>query len=151
MMANESQGPLYATHQVCTKPGVLDIIYFLFSSILHLLFQPLGTISYTVEMHVQKTWQWKVLFNDNNNKFKELTGVWRGGGEGVEEEKKFWLPLVFHGCFLHEERQRVISRKIFFAHQLLQIQLFLHAYSNSESKSYLRNAGSIAIKRHNSN
>ena len=31
MMANESQGPLYATHQVCTKPGVLDIIYFLFS------------------------------------------------------------------------------------------------------------------------
>ena len=112
-------------------------------------------------MHVQKTWQWKVLFNDNNNKFKELTGVWRrrgggsgggGGGEGVEEEEeKFWLPLVFHGCFLHEERQRVISRKIFFAHQLLQIQLFLHAYSNSESKSYLRNAGSIATKRHNSN
>ena len=111
-------------------------------------------------MHVQKTWQWKVLFNDNN-KFKELTGVWRGGGEGVEEEEggegveeeeeKFWLPLVFHGCFLHEERQRVISRKIFFAHQLLQIQLFLHAYSNSESKSYLRNAGSIATKRHNSN
>lgn len=80
-------------------------------------------------MHVQKTWQWKVLFNDNNNKFKELTGVWRGGGEGVEEEE----------------------RKIFFAHQLLQIQLFLHAYSNSESKSYLRNAGSIATKRHNSN
>ena len=74
------------------------------------------------------------------------------GGEGVEEEEeKFWLPLVFHGCFLHEERQRVISRKIFFAHQLLQIQLFLHAYSNSESKSYLRNAGSIATKRHNSN
>lgn len=35
--------------------------------------------------------------------------------------------------------------------QLLQIQLFLHAYSNSESKSYLRNAGSIATKRHNSN
>lgn len=102
-------------------------------------------------MHVQKTWQWKVLFNDNNNKFKELTGVWRGGGEGVEEEEKFWLPLVFHGCFLHEERQRVISRKIFFAHQLLQILLFLHAYSNSESKSYLRNAGSIATKRHNSN
>lgn len=29
--------------------------------------------------------------------------------------------------------------------QLLQIQLFLHAYSNSESKSYLRNAGSIAF------